>query len=360
MQRDLVAILIVTYNSADHIPALFQSLRAHTDLRGVALVVVDNASEDGTLRALEAERPRMETLEILPLPRNTGFTGGSNVALTRARALGARYVLLLNPDTMVTAGWLEALIAVMERRADVAAAQPLILLWDDPQRINSAGNLVHFCGFGYCDAYGQRISEAGLGDEVRSVAYASGAALCLRLSALDEVGDFDELLFLYHEECDLQIRLRQAGYDCVLVPTARVLHKYNPTFSPEKYGWLERNRWMVMLKDWPMSVLLAAVPVLAGVELAVCLFALQKGWLRQKVYASFDIAVHLRELMAARRVVQARRTIHDTTSFTGRIQLSLDDHVIITGLVNPLLSAYWRLVGGALGRLSSRRAHLGA
>src|SRR5207237_1643931 len=111
---------------------------------------------------------------------------GNNSALARARELGVRYALLLNPDTEVTPGWLDALVAVMEARPEVAASQPLLMLWDDPERINSAGNALHFCGFTYCGAYRKRKEEAGIDGQVLSVTYATGAALCLRMAALDE------------------------------------------------------------------------------------------------------------------------------------------------------------------------------
>jgi len=74
------------------------------------------------------------------------------------------------------------------------------------------------------------------------------------MDALARSGDLDEKLFLYHEDCELQIRLRQLGYDCVLVPRSRVLHKYTERFSARKYALLERNRWLVLLKDGPGTI----------------------------------------------------------------------------------------------------------
>jgi GT2 family glycosyltransferase len=232
----------------------------------------------------------------------------------------------------------------MEARPDIGAAQPLLMLYDDPERINTAGNAIHFCGFGFCDNYRKHVDELGFDDRPRSVPYATGAALMLRLSALDRVGDFDDLLFLYHEDCDLQIRLRQAGYECVVLPTARVLHKYDDSFSPAKYGWLERKRWMVMIKDWPGDVLLAAAPALVGVQLAVTLFAARAGWWRELLGAYGDVARHLPELLAARAKVQAARSrdANEVAWFSGALSFEGLDHPIITRLANPLLSAYWR------------------
>ena len=195
----------------------------------------------------------------------------------------------MNPDTVVTEGWLTRLEQVLDERPEIGAAQPLLMLHDDPELVNTAGNAIHFCGFGFCDNFRKHVEELDLDGAPRSVPYATGAALLLRLAALDRVGDFDDLLFLYHEDCDLQIRLRQAGYECVVVPTARVLHKYDASFSGAKYRWLERNRWMVMIKDWPADVLIGAAPVLVGVQLAVTLFAARGGWFGELLRAHREV-----------------------------------------------------------------------
>jgi GT2 family glycosyltransferase len=339
----LVAILVVTHQSRHHLPDLFDSLRAHTDVGNTPIIVVDNASTDGTTELLGALAAELPHLEVLPQRKNTGFAEGNNIALGRARSLGVRYVVLLNPDTVVTPGWLEALIEVMEARPEVAACQPLLMLWDQPDRINSAGNAVHFCGFTYCYGYKKRKEEVGVNGQVLSVAYATGAALCLRMCAVDEAGGFDERLFLYLEECDLQLRLRQLGHECVLVPASRVLHKYEGSFTPEKYGWLERNRWMLLVKDWPTARLIVTAPALAAVELAVLALAARSGWLPQKLWSYVELLRHLPATLLERSKVQARRRSGtDTAHLTAVMDYPGFDHPIVTDVANPLLTAYWR------------------
>src|SRR6266513_866394 len=102
-----VAIVIVTYNGRRFTDELFASLRAHTRLDDVAMIVVDNASSDGTVEALVAERARTPNMTVLPQHQNTGFTGGNNIGLAEARRLGAEFAFLLNHDTVVTPRWLE-------------------------------------------------------------------------------------------------------------------------------------------------------------------------------------------------------------------------------------------------------------
>jgi GT2 family glycosyltransferase len=341
-----LAIIIVTYNGAQYIEPLFATLTAHTDSNDTVVIVVDNASSDGTLTELEKASAALENVILLPQQENTGFARGNNIGLQKARELGVLYSLLLNQDMELTPRWLEPLLAVLDERDDVAAAQPMIFLHDEPDRLNSAGNELHFCGFGYCGAYREQNDADPQTERIRSVAFASGAALLLRMAALDRSGDFDERWFMYHEDTDLQIRLRQLGYDCVVVPTSRVLHKYAASFSPRKYALLERNRWLLLLKDWPATRLILAVPALAGVEVAVLVFAAKQGWFRQKLATYADVVRLLPGIVADRKLIQARRVrgATDAHYLTGALHFEGFDHPLITRVANPALAAYWSLV----------------
>ena len=361
-----LAFVVVTYQGERYIGPLLDTLRASTDLRDTVVVVVDNASTDGTLDVLRAaERTWADgppaasdgaggaagALRVLRQDRNTGFSGGCNAGIAEARRLGARYVMLLNQDLELAPGWLPPLLAVMEARPDVAAAQPVIVLHAEPALLNTGGNALHFCGFGFCDRYRAPAAEVFPDPkEVRSVPYASGAALLLRMEALERVGGFDERFFLYHEECDLQIRLRQLGYDCVAVAASRVAHKYDASFSPRKMTYLERNRWYVLIKDWPLARLLVAAPALAGAELAVLALATRGGWLRGKLGTYRDIARALPGLLRSRREVQARRVAaaNDGDHLTGEIRFEGFDHPILTRFANPVLARYWAAARGLL------------
>jgi len=338
-----LAFVVVTYQGERYLDALFATLKQHTNLSDVEVVVVDNASSDGTLAELGRISQTWPNLHVLAQTKNTGFAEGNNIGLRWARARGASFALLLNQDLEVTPGWLEPLLAVMDARPEVAAAQPLVVLHSEPNLVNTAGNELHFCGFGYCGGYRQTVDSVRPDQGVRSVAFASGAALLLRMDALARSGDFDERLFLYHEDCDLQIRLRQCGYDCVLVPESRVLHKYTERFSARKYALLDRNRWLVLIKDWPLARLAVAAPALAGAELAVLVFAARQGWLRAKLASYGEILRLLPATLRDRRQVQKNRSANATDGafLTGAMCFPGLDHPIITRVANPLLSAYW-------------------
>lgn len=346
-----IAFVVVTYRAEPYLEGLFSTLARFTDLSDAHIIAVENASGDGTLAELRRVTANLQNVEILPQARNTGFAGGNNVGIARARELGADFVVLLNQDLELTEGWLSPLLEVMQQRPDVAAAQPLVLLHAEPDIVNTAGNHLHFCGFGYCGSYRQPISELPDALTVQSVAFASGAALMLRMRALNEAGDFDESLFLYHEDCELQIRLRMLGYDCVIVPAARVFHKYTASFSARKYALLDRNRWLVLLKDWPLERLLVAAPALVGTELAVLVFAAKAGWIRAKFGTYGEIVRQLPRVLRERRRIQKLRCARATDGavLTGIMAFDGLDHPLITKVANPVLSAYWGFARRVLG-----------
>jgi N-acetylglucosaminyl-diphospho-decaprenol L-rhamnosyltransferase len=339
-----LAIIIVTYQGESYLDGLFATLKQHTDLTDVEIVVVDNASTDGTVAALNRLAQTWPNLHVLAQTRNTGFAEGNNIGLRWARERGFTYAFLLNQDTELTAQWLPPLLRVMETRPDVGAAQPLLVLHSEPGVINSAGNKMHFCGFAFCGDYRRPVDSIPPG--VHQVAYATGAALMLRMEALSRSGDFDEKLFMYHEDCDLQIRIRQVGYDCVLVTESTIAHKYRENFYGRKYALLDRNRWLVVLKDWPLLRLLAAGPAMLGTELAVLVFAAKQGWLKEKLRTYGEIITALPATLRDRRAVQKARAANATDGehLTGAMIFPGLDHWIVTAVANPALTAYWTFV----------------
>jgi GT2 family glycosyltransferase len=302
-----VAIVVVTYNSAGDLDACFGSL-ARARLGAAQVFAVDNASSDGTPALIRQRHPWVTLIET---GANLGYAGGNDVGIRRALDAGAEWVYLLNPDTDVDPEFLAEALAVAETDPRAAAVQSLLLLNPERDLVNTAGNAVHFLGFGYCGSY--RARRADVPDEPVEITYASGAAVLLRADALREVGAFDETLFLYHEDLDLGLRLRLAGWRARLAPRSVVWHHYEFSRNAAKYFWMERNRYVVLAKTLRLRSLLVLAPFLACAEVALLGVALAGGWLREKARADaalFSPAVraHIRD---ERRRVQALRRITD-------------------------------------------------
>jgi GT2 family glycosyltransferase len=301
------AVVIVTYNSARDVDGCFGAL-ARARLDGAEVMVVDNGSSDGTVAALRARHPWVTVLEA---GANLGFAGGNDLGIRRALESGAEWIYLLNPDTDVDPGFLEEARAVAEADPRVAAVQSLLLLHPDRDLVNTAGNEIHFLGFGFCGAY--RAPRAAIPDEAREIPFASGAGALLRAAALREVGAFDETLFMYQEDQDLGIRLRLRGWRARLAPRSVVWHHYVFSRNPRKYFFLERNRYVVLAKNLRLRSLLVLAPLLVLSDLALLALAAAQGWLPEKLRAHRELLSRpVREHVRAERArIQAGRAISD-------------------------------------------------
>ncbi len=269
-----VTVVTVTYQARDLVLACLDSL-ARQDLGPVRMhvVVVDNASTDGTPEVVARAHPEVE---LVRSPRNLGFAGGNNLALRDVRS---RYALLLNNDATAEPDAVRRLVEAMDAAGpDVAALAATVLLagtfraagpqdegrpdvvhgpdgaWvpdsaGTARLVNSTGNQVRADGFGSDRGW---LAEASAHRPPAGVFGFSGAAVLLRVSALEDAGLFDERYFMYYEDTDLSWRLRLRGYRVQHCPGAVVhhLHSASAGEGSELARFHDvRNRMATVLKD---------------------------------------------------------------------------------------------------------------
>jgi hypothetical protein len=184
------------------------------------VLLVDNASSDGTPARARAEFPEVEVLE---LPENRYFAGGVNEGFRAALARGAGSVLLLNNDLVLERGALGALRTALEADPARAAVSPKIYAYDPPDVIWFAGGLVPR-GFRLIRHRGVNVKDEKLRDGPRSVDYVSGAAALFSGEALRNVGLLDSSYVMYVEDVDWCARAREAGRTLWYEPAARAWH----------------------------------------------------------------------------------------------------------------------------------------
>jgi hypothetical protein len=331
---DALAVVIVTHDSAAHLPALLDALAEQLQ-PGDQLVVVDNASQDGS-----AELTARAGVQTLAQRENSGFGAGCHAG---AAATSAPLLLFLNPDSVPEPGCLGALRDAAAAQPSWGAWQAAVLLPDGT--INTDGGVVHYSGIGWAGDCG--LPASAIAGRPYEVAFPSGAALVVRRSLWDELGGLDRSYFLYAEDLDLGLRVWLAGHAAGIVPAARVVHGYEFDKGPEKWFWLERNRWRTVLAVYPAPLLALLAPALLAVELAVHAAALRGGWLRAKLRADAAILAGLPVTLRRRRTVQATRRI-GTREFADRLTASLDSpHLPQLSDGNPLVraqAAYWSAV----------------
>jgi len=220
-----IDVIVVTYNSAAEVAPCLAAVRGSAHVE--RLIVVDNASSDGSVGAAR----RVGADLVLENERNVGFARAVNRGL---EACAAEYMLLLNPDAVVTADTLSALVECLVKDEAVAMAGPLLVTPDGKvivggRRFSTAANrlLWHLPLPGRplwsTPEYGAEFGGPTPRHPV-PVDYLWGAALLCRSSFLREIGGLDERFFLYSEDEDLGRRARQLGLRSLLVPDATVRH----------------------------------------------------------------------------------------------------------------------------------------
>jgi GT2 family glycosyltransferase len=241
-----VAVIVLSWNGREDTLTCLRSLRSES----VNVIVVDNASSDGSAEAVAEEFP---DAELVRNERNVGYAGGMNVGLRTALERGAEAVLLLNNDIEVEQGAIAALAAAAK---GAGAVCPLITFAEDPSR-------VWYAGASFDPRRGYNGRHRGFGEpttnftETHRSDRACGAAMLIPSPALERVGDFDEELFAYQEDTDWSLRARATGLPIVVEPAARVRHKVSAATggegSPTALYYSVRNMLEVCERHAPLG-----------------------------------------------------------------------------------------------------------
>jgi GT2 family glycosyltransferase len=269
-----VSISVVNTSSREFLLPCLRSLEADRDRRcTVEVVVLDNASDDGSA---EAVREAFPWVRVIEQGYRAGFGANHNTVI---RATRGRYVYVLNEDTTSEPGGLDRLVAYMDEHPNVGALGPRVVYpggrhqasaWRFPTPGAAALGALTLGRVG--------IVQSG-GKAARRVDWAMACSLLLRREALDEVGLFDERFFIYAEETDLCRRLASAGWETHYLPSATVVHHVSQFTAgvPERRineHWRSRERYWAkhhsrlgaraaaLLTGWQFAVRAALAPVL--------------------------------------------------------------------------------------------------
>ena len=254
---DKVAVIILNWNGQALMERYLPSVVSRTQMAGAEVVVADNGSTDGSVAWLQAQYP---ALRLVLLDRNYGFAEGYNRAI---EAVEAEYVVLLNSDVEVPAGWLEPMLEYMDAHPEVAACQPKIR--SDRQRdyfehAGAAGGFIDRLGYPFCRGRIQSNVEKDLGqyDTVVDIFWATGACLIIRRDDYLVAGGLDADFFAHMEEIDLCWRLRLLGHRLVCLPQSSVYHLGGGTLNvqnPRKTFLNFRNNLLMLYKNLPADSL---------------------------------------------------------------------------------------------------------
>jgi GT2 family glycosyltransferase len=261
-------IIIPNLNGRHMLEPCLSALEAQTR-RDFEVIVVDNGSTDGSVEWLAEAYPSVRTIAN---QENHGYAMAVNQGI---RASVSQYVATLNNDAEVSPGWLAALIEAAESADQIGMCASRMLFAERPSMIDSAGINIDRVGIAW-DRRGGETDKEAEETPVEVFGPCAGAAL-YRRTMLEEIGLFDQEFFAYLEDVDLAWRARRAGWRCLYVPSACVLHRHSATAgegSPFKSYQLGRNKVWLLVKHYPVGHLWWYVPLIVLYDLLAVIYAL--------------------------------------------------------------------------------------
>ncbi len=303
MEKGLVSIIILNYNGKDFLEDCINSIKLETK-KNYEIIVVDNASPDNSGRENSIKFPDWK---FILNNENVGVPEGLNIGIRNSKG---EFIILMNNDIVVTKNWLENFFEAYDKFG-IALYQPKFLKMKNPEILDGTGDMINLFGFGFARAKGQ--IDKGLYEEIEEISYASGTCMFLPRKIVEEIGYFDQRLFAYHEELDFGWRARLCGYKSFYVPKS-IIHHFGSAgwgWSSQKFYFLERNRWMVLLKNYSFKTITKLFPSLLLLEIIMIGFFAKKGILRKKICSYGSILRSYNQIKNERKKIQSMRKISD-------------------------------------------------
>ena len=245
MSSPLVISIVLNNNHCEDTLQCLNSLYQNT-YENHKIILLDNASIDGTVKAVRSLLPGVQIIE---LENNLGYAGNNNIGIQAAMEQGADWLFILNDDTILSQDCISNLVTVGESDPTIGIIGPMVYHHNEPDIIQSAGGRVDRYLRGW--HLGQNELDQGQYQQPYPVEWISGCGIMVRRAVIEQVGAFDQRFFLYVEEFDFCLRASKAGWHIMNVPKAKLWHKgvqrdYQPKPSVTYYA--TRNHLLFLLK----------------------------------------------------------------------------------------------------------------
>ena len=288
-----VTVVIPNYKGEAYLRPCVESLFAGTGLE-MDVIIVDNGSRDGCVEEIRRLYPQVE---CVCLDQNYGFCKAVNIGIRKAET---PYVFLLNNDTLVCKGAVEALLASVKKDRRIFSVEAKMIQYQDRTKIDSAGTFYNAFGWAYARGKDRPADQYRKRGPVFSAC--AGAAM-YRREVFEEIGLFDEEHFAYLEDVDVGYRARIAGYRNVYEPMARIIHVGSAASGSRhnefKVRLSARNNLYLIYKNMPVLQILLNLPFLLAGFLVKYLFFLKKGL----------GAIYLKGLMEAPKLMKKKKKV---------------------------------------------------
>lgn len=255
MKQPKVAVIVINWNGKYLLEECLTSVE-NQDYNNYKIIFVDNGSKDKSVEFVKEKFPK---IEVISLDKNTGFAKANNIGMHRVfKDSEVEYVAILNNDAMVEKNWLSEMMKVVVQDDKIGSVAPKIKKYYKRNIIDSIGNAIHLDGGGVSNHINE--IDNGQFDDIKEIFGPSGCAALYSKKMLMDVeinGDFfDDDFFAYFEDIDLNWRARLKGWKSFFASNAVVYHKHSETtglYSPFKAFHTHRNRYFVVIKNYPLS-----------------------------------------------------------------------------------------------------------
>lgn len=301
MTPPIVSVIVLNYNGQRWLEGCLGALARQRGAPPFEVLLVDNASTDGSVALAAAHYP---AVRVLRNGANRGFAGGNN---TGAAAAAGRVLVFLNNDTVPEDDWLAALTRPMLDDSGAGLATSRLVFMSAPTRIDSAGDGYLRAGGAFKHGHGAPASEFA---RAREVFGACGAAFAIRRPLFEGLGGFDHRFFMVYEDVDLSYRARLAGQRCVYVPEAVVNHAGSATLgrvSAKAVYYGQRNLEWIWVKNTPWPLLWRTFPQHLVYSAAGLLHYLRLGQFGAAARGKLSALAGLPGIWRSRREIQRSR-----------------------------------------------------
>ena len=291
--------MLVSYNGSGYLEACIGSVLEETRTDD-EIILVDNASSDGSANLVQQYYPQVR---LFRNEVNLGFAIACNQGAVYATG---ETLVFLNQDTRVQPGWLAGLLAPLEQDPEIGLVTSKLLLMSHPGQIHMCGQDIHFTGFAFGRGFLRPAEKYPLPEIVGAV---SGASFAIRRELWEQLGGFDPNFYMYYEETDLCWRARLAGFSSQYSPDSILYHDYSLHSSTLAHTYSERNRLVLILKNWKSITLFLLLPSLLLAEIIDWGYMLLVGWkgIRAKLSTLCWLVKNFSTVLRARTYVQSTR-----------------------------------------------------
>lgn len=231
-----LSIVIVNYNGKGILCNCIESIYKSSSTVNFEIILVDNASSDGSVETIKKEFPEVQ---VLVNQENKGFSFANNRGIEIAKG---DYILLLNNDTLILPGQLDIMLKFMQEHQDVGAVGPKLLnpdgsfqmsFWSFPNLFTEFNRrIINLFAFANYRFFKDLLEDLYIKE--KEIDWVSGACLMVRRKTIEDVGILDENFFMYFEDVDWCYRIRRKGWKIYFLPIARIVHLLGKSMEKEK------------------------------------------------------------------------------------------------------------------------------